>query len=70
MSKRTGRYLNTIEIKVMLVKRDMQLKELSRRTGIDYDRIQKILHGYRSVRDDELNKLAEVLAVNHSRLVK
>lgn len=63
-------YLSGMAVKILLIERGWMMKELSAEAGIDYERLVKIVGGYRSVRREELQQLAEVLGCNQSRLLK
>jgi len=53
--------MNTKRIKHRLLELDRKLVEVSRSTGIAYDRTVRIVHGYRRPYRDELRRLAEAL---------
>lgn len=55
--------MNRLAIKHHLLNAGMTLAELSRAASIPYDRMVKILGGYRKVRRDELASIAAVLEV-------
>jgi hypothetical protein len=46
-----------LKIKTALAQRDLKLIEVSRRTGIPYDRLSRIVNGYRPARPDELDAI-------------
>jgi lambda repressor-like predicted transcriptional regulator len=50
-------------VQIQLIKKRMLLKDLSVRTGIAYDRLQKILHSYRPARPEEVRAIAVVIGV-------
>ena len=56
-----GCTLNTQTIRIRLIEKNMRLKDLSTRSGVAYDRLQKILHGYRSAQEEEIASIARVL---------
>ena len=53
--------MNTQAIRIRLIEKDMQLIDLARLSGVGYDRLQKVLHGYRSPRPEEMTSIARVL---------
>jgi lambda repressor-like predicted transcriptional regulator len=53
-------------IQIQLIKKGLLLKDLSERTGISYDRLQKILHDYRPARTDEIRAIARAIGVPES----
>ena len=55
-------------VRILLIQRGLQLKALSRLTGIDYDRLQKVINGYRAPRPEELTAIATVLGVPLSEI--
>ena len=55
--------MNTQTIRIRLIELDLKLKDLAGRSGIDYDRLQKILHGYRTARPEEIRAIADALGV-------
>ena len=55
--------MDRLLIKHRLLDKGMTLADLSRAAGIPYDRLVKILCGYRKARTEELAALASVLQV-------
>jgi transcriptional regulator with XRE-family HTH domain len=53
--------MNTQAVRIRLIERNLRLKDLAVRSGIDYDRLQKIVNEYRPARPEELEAIAEVL---------
>ena len=53
--------MNLEAVRIQLIKKEMRVKDLSRMTGIDYDRLLKVLHGYRRPRPNESIAIARVL---------
>ena len=53
--------MNTQAIRIRLIEKNMKIKDLSLRAGVGYDRLQKILHGYRSAHEEEIASIAGVL---------
>ena len=53
--------MNTQAIRIRLIEKDLQLTDLARLSRIGYDRLQKILHGYRSPRQEEVTSIARIL---------
>jgi len=53
-------------IQIQLIKKGLLLKDLSEKTGIPYDRLQKILHDYRPARPDEIRAIAAAIGVPES----
>ena len=60
--------MNAQTIRIRLIKKNMRLKDLSIRSGVAYDRLQKILHGYRSAQEEEIGSIARVLDLPVSSL--
>jgi predicted transcriptional regulator len=58
--------MNEKAVRIRLIELGLQLKDLSRLTKIDYDRLQKVIHGYRPVRPDELRAIATALGLEES----
>ena len=55
--------MNVQAIRIQLIRMDLKLKDLAVLTGIDYDRLQKVLHGYRQPRPEEVRAIASVLSM-------
>lgn len=62
--------MNSQKVRIQLIRRNLRLKDLAGLTGIDYDRLQKILHGYRDARPDELRQIACVLEMDPEDLAE
>ena len=45
------------KLRIQLIRRDLKLKDLAGLTGIDYDRLQKVLHAYRTPRPEEVEAM-------------
>jgi len=60
--------MNTDAIRIQLVCKHLRIKDLSAQTGIDYDRLQKVLHGYRRPRPAEIQAIASVLGLHESEI--
>ena len=59
--------MNSKTIRIQLIRLELQLKDLSDQTGIDYDRLLKLLHGYRRPRPDDSSD-CRVLRTNRCML--
>jgi transcriptional regulator with XRE-family HTH domain len=55
-------------IRIRLIETGLQLKDLSKLTGIDYDRIVKLVNGYRRPRPGEVHAIASALGIPESSL--
>ena len=64
-----GRYLSKMAIKKALAERDWSLKDLSIHSGLQYDRLIKLVGGYRPVRDDEVVQICAVLMLNDAAII-
>lgn len=60
--------MNTEAIRIQLVRLHRRVKDLSVQTGIDYDRLQKVLHGYRRARPEEIKAIASALGLRESAI--
>jgi hypothetical protein len=60
--------MNTQAVRIGLIRRGFLLKDLSAKTSIDYDRLQKVLHGYRRARPDEISAIARALDLSESEV--
>ena len=60
--------MNTKLLRMRLIDKGLLLKDLSRETRIDYDRLQKVVHGYRRPRTDEVAAIATAIGVPPSDL--
>jgi cyanate lyase len=58
--------MNLEAVRIQLIRKGMRLKDLSRMTGIDYDRLIKVLHNYRSARPDEVRSIASAVGLPES----
>ena len=50
-------------IRIQLIRRGLHLTDVARGTGIAYDRLVKVMNGYRQARPEEITALAEVLGL-------
>ena len=53
--------MNVQAIRIRLIEKDLRIKDLAHLARIDYERLQKVLNGYRSPRPDEIRAIAAVL---------
>jgi len=53
--------MNLETIRIQLIRKGLRLKDISRVTGIDYDRLQKVVNGYRTPKPHEIIAIARVL---------
>ncbi|MCP4006333.1 MAG: helix-turn-helix transcriptional regulator [bacterium] len=60
--------MDTQTIRIRLIKKNLRVKDLSVKTGIDYDRLEKILNNYRPAREEEVRAIARVLELDESEL--
>ena len=61
--------MNRTALRHALIDRDLTLVHLARLAGLSYDRVIRIVNGYRPVRDHELQAIARALAVPASTLL-
>ena len=66
--QRKEKLMNVQAIRIQLIRRDLKLKDLAGLSGIDYDRLQKVLHGYRQPRLEEVRAIASVLSMRPEEL--
>ena len=50
-------------IRIRLIEKGLLVKDLARLTGLDYDRLAKLLNGYRAARDEEIRAIAKALGL-------
>jgi DNA-binding Xre family transcriptional regulator len=53
--------MNRKAVRICLIQKEIQLKHLAQQAGIDYDRLQKILNGYRVAKPHEIEAIALAL---------
>ena len=60
--------MNGLLVRHKLIDRNWGLVDLARKTKITYDRLVRILNGYRPARDEEIEAIARALRVSRSDL--
>ena len=60
--------MNRIAIRHRLVDKHMSLIELSRRTGLTYDRLLRVVNGYRCPKKEEIVLIAEILGTTPDQI--
>ena len=60
--------MNVQPLRIRLIEKGLRVKDLARLADIDYDRLQKVLHGYRPPRPEEIRAISEALEVPQSTL--
>ena len=60
--------MNRLLVKHRLLDKGMSLIELARTTRLPYDRVIRILNGYRDPREDEVRAIAGVLGIRTDEL--
>ena len=61
--------MDRLRLKHRLIDESLTLVELARKTSIAYDRLVRIVNGYRTARDEEIEAIARVLGLSPSALV-
>ena len=57
------------KVRIRLIEKDLRIKDLANHTGINYDRLQKILNDYRPPRPEEVLAIAGTLDLAADELV-
>jgi predicted transcriptional regulator len=55
---------------IQLILKGLRIKDLVGLTNIPYDRLQKILHGYRPARPEEIRAIAEATGLPEDALCR
>lgn len=53
--------MDRLAVKHRLLDRGLTLAEVARQAGIPYDRLVRLVNGYREARQEELERIAQVL---------
>lgn len=61
--------MNAQLVRIRLIEMGLLQKDLARQAGIDYDRLQKVLHGYRRPRPLEIRAIALILSLPEADLL-
>ena len=61
--------MDTRKVRIRLIEKDLRIKDLANQTGIDYDRLQKILNDYRPPKPEEVQAIANTLDLVADELV-
>ena len=56
-------------IRIQLIRHNLRLKDLAEMAGMDYDRLQKVLHSYRAPRPEEIKRIASALSMTPEELL-
>jgi lambda repressor-like predicted transcriptional regulator len=60
--------MNSQVVRIQLIRKGLLLKDLSTQSEIDYDRLQKVINGYRQPRPEEVSAIARVLGLSESEI--
>ena len=61
-----GGTLNRKVIRIQLIRKELRLKDLAVKAGIEYDRLVKVMDGYRPARPEEVRAISGALELNES----
>ena len=61
--------MNRLTVKHVLLDRGLSLVDLAREADLAYDRVIRIVNGYRPAKDEEIDAIAQILGLPRSDLV-